>query len=108
MRRLIFLLVLPYLFAAPAVSFAENSCEECGEALMNDIAVGAAPSQNFKNYVLEARQNYANCIRNISDGCQNTCGRQLYDNLPHCETYEDTGQKACVETALNGARLSCS
>lgn len=83
------------------------SCAECGEALMNDIASGLPRSQNFRNYTYEARQKYANCIGSIPEGCQNTCGRQLYDNLPNCESFDDPGHKACVETALNGARLSC-
>ena len=83
------------------------SCAECGEALMNDIASGLPESQNFRNYTYEARQKYSNCIQTIADGCQNTCGRQLYDNLPTCDSYDDPGHKACVETALNGAQLSC-
>ena len=83
------------------------SCAECGEALMNDIAVGLPQSLNFRNYTYEARQKYSNCISSLADGCQNTCGRQLYDNLPTCNSYDDPGHKACVETALNGARLSC-
>ena len=83
------------------------SCAECGEALMNDIAYGLPESQNFRNYTYEARQKYSNCIASIADGCQNTCGRQLYDNLPTCDSYDDPGHKACVETSLNGARLSC-
>ncbi len=84
-----------------------GSCAECGQALMNDIAYGLSESQNFRNYVHEARQKYANCISNIPEGCQTTCGRQLYDNLPACEPYKDPGHKACVETALRGAQLSC-
>lgn len=84
-----------------------RSCAECGKALMNDIAAGLPQSLNFRNYTYEARQKYSNCIASIADGCQNTCGRQLYDNLPTCDSYDDPGHKACVETALNGARLSC-
>lgn len=84
-----------------------GSCAECGEALMNDIAAGLPQSLNFRNYTYEARQKYSNCIASIADGCQNTCGRQLYDNLPTCDSFDDPGHKACVETALNGARLSC-
>lgn len=84
-----------------------RSCAECGEALMNDIAVGLPQSLNFRNYTYETRQKYSNCIAGIADGCQNTCGRQLYDNLPTCDSFDDPGHKACVETALNGARLSC-
>lgn len=84
-----------------------GNCGECGEALMNDIAYGFDPSQNFRNFVYEARQKYSNCIQAIPGACRDTCGRQLYDNLPTCESYDDPGHKACVETALNGARLSC-
>lgn len=84
-----------------------RDCAECGEALMNDTAYGFDPSLNLRNYVHESRQKYANCIQGIADACQATCGRQLYDNLPTCESYDDPGHKACVETALNGARLSC-
>ena len=82
-------------------------CEECGNALMNDIEAGLRASRNFRNYVQEARQNYGNCTQSVSDGCQNTCGRQLYDNLPGCDSFPDPGHKSCVETALRGARLSC-
>lgn len=89
-----------------ATAQAKN-CAECGEALLNDIGYGLPESQNFRNYAHEAQQNYANCIRDIADGCQNSCGRQLYDNLPACERFDDPGHKACAETALAGARLSC-
>jgi hypothetical protein len=85
-----------------------RSCSECGEALMNDIAYGLDHSQNLRNYVIEAHQNYANCIRDIQDGCVNTCGRQLYDKLPHCDRWKEAaGFRACVETTLTGAIASC-
>lgn len=86
---------------------AGRSCSECGEALMNDIAYGLENSKNLRNYVHEAHQNYANCIRDIQDGCANTCGRQLYDLLPGCDQWNDAGFRACVETSLRGAILSC-
>ena len=101
---------IPHLAAAApfrgAAAVVKN-CEECGEALFNDIAYGFDPSLNLRNYVLEARQNYANCIAGISDACVNTCARQLDDNPPTCDSYDEDGFRACVETAHRGAKLSC-
>ncbi|UCC94730.1 MAG: hypothetical protein JSW40_07930 [Candidatus Omnitrophota bacterium] len=88
---------------------SDKTCAECGELLISSVDIGLQRSANLRNFVVEARQDYANCIREIPDGCQYTCGKQLYNNLPGCDSddYNDAGHRACVETSLSGARLEC-
>ena len=87
---------------------AAKTCGECGKAMLSAVYYGLQQSQGFRNYVHEARQNYANCTRDIAGGCQNACVRRmLYNSVPSCNPFNDAGYKACVDTIYAGAARSC-
>ena len=95
-------------FTRTSPSPAAKTCGECGKALLNDVYYGLQQSQGFRNYVHEASQNYANCTRDIADGCQNACVRRmLYNNVSSCNHFSDVGYKACVDTMYAEAARSC-
>jgi len=95
--------------SGPGASKSGNGelCNECDEALVNDITVGLQSSARIRTYVNHSRAKYANCIQLLGRGC--SCGEQLYDNIPlACDRYvEDSSYAACVEELVNDARYSC-
>ena len=84
-----------------------GDCNECDEALVNDITVGLQSSARIRSYVNHSRAKYYNCTGLLGRGC--SCGEQLYDNIPlACDRYiEESSYAACVEELVNDARYSC-
>ncbi len=54
-----------------------QTCSECGEAIINDVAYGLDSSALLTNYVHQATANYKNCTRKLS--CGGSEGQDFFD-----------------------------
>jgi hypothetical protein len=85
-----------------------GACQFCGTNLTNTISnkVNTQYTGNMRNYVAEARMNYANCIGRAV--CRNTPGGQLFLNLKDaCGNYNEDAIRACIRQLMPSPAEDC-
>lgn len=76
-----------------------SKCFVCGQAFQASIANGIDTTADPRNFVVQRRASYANCVQRLPGQCRNTAGDTLFESLDKtCE--KDAGNpgeyKKCI------------